>query len=106
MQQEAPSTTAGGCICRVGNGINWKGQIFPKLNNYTAHNRMTGVGNALKRHYTLYLLEYELVRGFHHTCMKGCTVSRGGFSRAIGHTRGDLASSATGASTATCMRDV
>jgi len=45
----------------VGNGINWKGQIFPKLNNFTAHNRMTGVGNALKRHYTLYLLEYELV---------------------------------------------
>lgn len=49
-------------MCRVGNGINWKGQIFPKLNNFTAHNRMTGVGNALKRHYTLYLLEYELVR--------------------------------------------
>ncbi len=48
-------------ICRVGNGINWKGQIFPQLNNFTAHNRMTGVGNALKRHYTLYLLEYELV---------------------------------------------
>ena len=47
--------------CRVGNGINWKGQIFPQLNNFTAHNRMTGVGNALKRHYTLYLLEYELV---------------------------------------------
>ena len=46
----------------MGNGINWKGQIFPKLNNFTAHNRMTGVGNALKRHYTLYLLEYELVR--------------------------------------------
>ncbi|CAK0786305.1 hypothetical protein CVIRNUC_009518 [Coccomyxa viridis] len=51
-------TTRGGF--RVGNGINWKGQIFPQLNNFTAHNRMTGVGNALKRHYTLYLLEYEL----------------------------------------------
>ncbi|KAI4329032.1 hypothetical protein L6164_021339 [Bauhinia variegata] len=44
----------------VGNGINWKGQIFSKMNNYTATNRMTGVGNTLKRHYETYLLEYEL----------------------------------------------
>lgn len=45
----------------MGNGINWKGQVFPKMNNFTAHNRMTGVGNALKRHYTMYLQEYEQV---------------------------------------------
>ena len=45
----------------MGNGINWKGQVFPKMNNFTAHNRMTGVGNALKRHYKMYLQEYEQV---------------------------------------------
>ncbi|XP_072992047.1 AT-rich interactive domain-containing protein 4-like isoform X1 [Typha latifolia] len=44
----------------VGNGINWKGQVFPKMRNHTASNRMTGVGNTLKRHYETYLLEYEL----------------------------------------------
>ncbi|XP_042946624.1 AT-rich interactive domain-containing protein 4-like isoform X2 [Carya illinoinensis] len=44
----------------VGNGINWKGQIFSKMHNYTMTNRMTGVGNTLKRHYETYLLEYEL----------------------------------------------
>ena len=80
ITQQVESMTECGCICRVGNGINWKGQIFPKLNNYTAHNRMTGVGNALKRHYTLYLLEYELVRGVFccHTCTRGVTITRGG----------------------------
>ena len=45
----------------MGNGINWKGQVFPRMANFTAHNRMTGVGNALKRHYLLYLLDYEQV---------------------------------------------
>nr|YP_009382454.1 hypothetical protein AEK19_MT2024 [Utricularia reniformis]ART32183.1 hypothetical protein AEK19_MT2024 [Utricularia reniformis] len=35
----------------VGNGINWKGQVFSKMRNHTATNRMTGVGNTLKRHY-------------------------------------------------------
>ncbi|THU53182.1 hypothetical protein C4D60_Mb10t11690 [Musa balbisiana] len=44
----------------VGNGINWKGQVFSKMRNYTVSNRMTGVGNTLKRHYETYLLEYEL----------------------------------------------
>ncbi|KAF1870495.1 hypothetical protein Lal_00003701 [Lupinus albus] len=44
----------------VGNGINWKGQIFSKMRNHTLTNRMTGVGNTLKRHYETYLLEYEL----------------------------------------------
>ncbi|XP_020599092.1 AT-rich interactive domain-containing protein 4-like isoform X2 [Phalaenopsis equestris] len=44
----------------VGNGINWKGQVFPKMRNHTLTNRMTGVGNTLKRHYETYLLEYEL----------------------------------------------
>ncbi|KAK9822214.1 hypothetical protein WJX81_006927 [Elliptochloris bilobata] len=43
----------------VGNGINWKGQVFPRMRNYTATNRMTGVGNALKRLYQRYLVEYE-----------------------------------------------
>lgn len=58
-----------GCKCRVGNGINWKGQVFPKMNNFTAHNRMTGVGNALKRHYTMYLQEYEQVCQGTSACM-------------------------------------
>ncbi|PKA61173.1 AT-rich interactive domain-containing protein 4 [Apostasia shenzhenica] len=44
----------------VGNGINWKGQVFSKMSNHTMSNRMTGVGNTLKRHYETYLLEYEL----------------------------------------------
>lgn len=44
----------------VGNGINWKGQVFSKMSNHTVTNRMTGVGNTLKRHYETYLLEYEL----------------------------------------------
>ncbi|KAJ8767421.1 hypothetical protein K2173_017465 [Erythroxylum novogranatense] len=44
----------------VGNGINWKGQVFSKMRNHTSTNRMTGVGNTLKRHYETYLLEYEL----------------------------------------------
>ncbi|CAL9205428.1 unnamed protein product [Musa hybrid cultivar] len=44
----------------VGNGINWKGQIFSNMQNYTASNKMTGVGNTLKKHYEMYLLEYEL----------------------------------------------
>jgi hypothetical protein len=50
---------------RVGNGINWKGQVFPRMRNFTAGHKMTGVGNALKRHYQLHLLEYEQV------CSKG-----------------------------------
>ncbi|URD82290.1 ARID BRIGHT DNA-binding domain-containing protein [Musa troglodytarum] len=44
----------------VGNGINWKGQVFSKMQNYTTSNKMTGVGNTLKKHYEMYLLEYEL----------------------------------------------
>lgn len=44
----------------VGNGINWKGQVFAKMRNHTSVNKMTGVGNTLKRHYEVYLLEYEL----------------------------------------------
>ncbi|KAJ7552209.1 hypothetical protein O6H91_06G046200 [Diphasiastrum complanatum] len=45
---------------RVGNGINWKGQVFAKMRNHTLTNKMTGVGNTLKKHYETYLLEYEL----------------------------------------------
>ena len=45
----------------MGNGINWKGQVFPRMRNYTAQHKMTGVGNALKRHYQMFLLEYEHV---------------------------------------------
>ncbi|PPR85114.1 hypothetical protein GOBAR_AA35577 [Gossypium barbadense] len=41
----------------VGNGINWKGQVFSKMRNHTLTNRMTGVGNTLKRHYETYLLD-------------------------------------------------
>ncbi|KAG2498011.1 hypothetical protein HYH03_004269 [Edaphochlamys debaryana] len=44
---------------RVGNGINWKGQVFPRMRNWTESNKQTGVGNALKRHYQNYLMEYE-----------------------------------------------
>lgn len=36
-------------------------QVFPRMRNYTAAHKMTGVGNALKRHYQMFLLEYEHV---------------------------------------------
>ena len=32
------------------------------MRNFTANHKMTGVGNALKRHYQLFLYEYEQVR--------------------------------------------
>lgn len=38
-------------LCRLGNGINWKSQVFTQMRNWTPVNNMTGVGNALKRHY-------------------------------------------------------
>lgn len=44
----------------VAKGINWKGQVFSRMHNYTESHRMTGIGTALKRHYMTYLLEYEL----------------------------------------------
>jgi hypothetical protein len=31
------------------------------MSNFTAVNKMTGVGNALKKHYQMYLTEYEKV---------------------------------------------
>eukprot|EP00891_Asterochloris_glomerata_P001718 jgi/Astpho2/1718/Aster-04143 len=34
-------------------------EVFPRLKNYTAGHKMTGVGNALKRHYQQWLSEYE-----------------------------------------------
>lgn len=44
---------------KMGNAINWKGLVFPKMSNWTATHKMTGVGNALKRHYQRMLWEYE-----------------------------------------------
>lgn len=44
---------------RLGNGMNWKGQIFGRMRNWTANNRQTGVGNSLKKHYANFLWEYE-----------------------------------------------
>lgn len=38
-----------------------QGQVFPRMRNFTPNHRMTGVGNALKRHYQVFLLEYEQV---------------------------------------------
>ena len=35
-------------------------QVFPKMANYTNTHKMTGVGNALKRHYQALCLDYEL----------------------------------------------
>ena len=45
----------------MGNGINWKGQIFPKMQNFTPTHKMTGIGNALKTKYQQLLLDYERV---------------------------------------------
>lgn len=49
------------CPGRAGNGINWKGQVFGRMRNWTANNRQTGVGNSLKKHYANFLWEYEQV---------------------------------------------
>lgn len=38
-----------------------QGQVFPRMRNFTTNHKMTGVGNALKRHYQVFLLEYEQV---------------------------------------------
>lgn len=35
-------------------------QVFPRMANYTNTHKMTGVGNALKRHYQALCLDYEL----------------------------------------------
>ncbi len=48
-----PTTT------RVGTRINWKGHIFERIRNYTADNKATAVGHALKKHYQNFLLDYE-----------------------------------------------
>ncbi|KAL3143576.1 hypothetical protein ABBQ38_002373 [Trebouxia sp. C0009 RCD-2024] len=44
----------------TGIGVNWAGQVFPRMANYTNTHKMTGVGNALKRHYQALCLDYEL----------------------------------------------
>ena len=67
--------------CRLGNGINWKSQIFPKMRNFTASNSMTGVGNALKRHYQVgcphqKFLRMESLPGFEVTWTRPGLVSR------------------------------
>ena len=36
---------------RLGNGINWKSQVYPALKNYDAENPVSGITNILKRHY-------------------------------------------------------
>ena len=48
--------------CRIGNGINWKGQIFPKMRNFTNSHKITGIGSTLKTKYQQYLADYEQVR--------------------------------------------
>ncbi len=35
-------------------------QVFPRMANFTNTHKMTGVGNALKRHYQALCLDYEL----------------------------------------------
>jgi hypothetical protein len=47
---------------RVGNDIDWKGRVFPRMRNFSGGYEVAGVGNALKRHYQLYLLDYERAR--------------------------------------------
>ncbi|DBA79408.1 hypothetical protein WJX79_002219 [Trebouxia sp. C0005] len=44
----------------MGSGVNWAGQVFPRMANFTNTHKMTGVGNALKRHYQALCLDYEL----------------------------------------------
>ena len=51
MSTESASSWCLGLLRRLGNGINWKSQVFTQMRNWTKVNNMTGVGNALKRHY-------------------------------------------------------
>jgi hypothetical protein len=44
--------------------INWKGEVFARMANWTAGHKQTGVGNALKRHYQALLWAYEQVGGW------------------------------------------
>lgn len=41
-------------------GINFAGQIFPKMSNYTPNNRATSIGNQLLSNYRKFLLAYEI----------------------------------------------
>lgn len=41
-------------------GINFAGQIFPKMSNYTPNNRATSIGNQLLSNYRKFLLAYEV----------------------------------------------
>lgn len=41
-------------------GINFAGEVFPKMRNWTANNRATSVGNQLHCNYRKFLLAYEL----------------------------------------------
>lgn len=57
-------------------------QVFPKMANYTNTHKMTGVGNALKRHYQALCLDYELAhpndltRQVGRQCLPCCVVCR------------------------------
>jgi hypothetical protein len=51
MVKESAASWCLGLLRRLGNGINWKSQVFTQMRNWTKVNNMTGVGNALKRHY-------------------------------------------------------
>lgn len=62
---------------RVGNGINWKGQVFVRMRNWTENNKQTGVGNALKRHYQNFLWEYEMAHPQDVT-LDRCVLCNGG----------------------------
>ncbi|KAL3511569.1 hypothetical protein ACH5RR_024286 [Cinchona calisaya] len=64
----------------VGNGINWKGQVFSKMHNHT------GVGNTLKRHYETYLLEYELAHDdVDGECCLLCQVAQQGIGLTVAY---------------------
>eukprot|EP00271_Cylindrocystis_brebissonii_P016128 TRINITY_DN39352_c0_g1_i1.p1 TRINITY_DN39352_c0_g1~~TRINITY_DN39352_c0_g1_i1.p1 ORF type:complete len:220 (-),score=37.89 TRINITY_DN39352_c0_g1_i1:647-1213(-) len=60
----------------VRNGINWKGQIFPSLRNHTNVNKATAVSAVLKRHYEVYLLDYE--QAHNDVGGEACIICKGG----------------------------
>lgn len=41
------------------NRIDWRGDVYPALKNYTPEGKVTAVGNVLKHHYQALLLDYE-----------------------------------------------
>ena len=55
--------------------INFAGNIFPRLQNYTEDNRATSIGNQLLSNYRKFLYDYE--RAWRHVDLRAVQVPQG-----------------------------